>query len=167
MSLDLGPETLWQQESNSCWFTNIQPVCDLCGKKVERVAEIKVQEEDDATRACFISLDNRNCFQQAMNMFYAQNPDVDLLLVRSVEYKPIGKHAKNSTKRKREAIGLSKRYNILNRDGFQCVLCGASGKEAKLEIDHIIPVAEGGTEAMGNLQTLCFFCNRGKGAKTE
>jgi len=34
-----------------------------------------------------------------------------------------------------------------------------------LEIDHIHPVKEGGTNDEGNLWTLCYCCNRGKAAK--
>jgi len=50
----------------------------------------------------------------------------------------------------------------MNRDGFQCVKCGASGKDANLEVDHIIPISKGGKSTMDNLETLCFKCNRGK-----
>ncbi|MGD9733107.1 MAG: YozE family protein [Desulfamplus sp.] len=67
----------------------------------------------------------------------------------------------------RRSISNSKRYDVLKRDRFQCVLCGASGNEARLEIDHIIPVSRGGTDAISNLQCLCFKCNRGKHAKTD
>ncbi|MBI4006518.1 MAG: HNH endonuclease [Gammaproteobacteria bacterium] len=41
-------------------------------------------------------------------------------------------------------------------------MCGANGPGVKLEVDHIISVAEGGSDALNNLQTLCFECNRGK-----
>jgi 5-methylcytosine-specific restriction endonuclease McrA len=34
-----------------------------------------------------------------------------------------------------------------------------------VEVDHIIPIALGGTNAKHNLQLLCRFCNRSKGAK--
>jgi hypothetical protein len=34
-----------------------------------------------------------------------------------------------------------------------------------LEVDHIIPVAEGGKGSTDNLITACFDCNHGKGAK--
>ncbi len=65
----------------------------------------------------------------------------------------------------RTAISPQLRYFVLKRDGEQCVKCGASPKkdpEVTLEIDHIIPVADGGTEEPGNLQTLCRSCNQGK-----
>ncbi|MBR5502670.1 MAG: HNH endonuclease, partial [Oscillospiraceae bacterium] len=34
-----------------------------------------------------------------------------------------------------------------------------------LEIDHIIPVSKGGVTEEGNLQTLCWKCNRAKSNK--
>lgn len=58
------------------------------------------------------------------------------------------------------------RYNVLKRDNFTCQKCGASNKDgAKLEVDHIIPVAKGGKTIMSNLQTLCDRCNNGKSDK--
>jgi len=47
---------------------------------------------------------------------------------------------------------------ILQRDDFKCVKCNKQG----LEIDHIIPVALGGTNEISNLQTLCSRCHREK-----
>nr|DAS66081.1 MAG TPA: HNHc [Caudoviricetes sp.] len=60
------------------------------------------------------------------------------------------------------------RQHIKERDGFTCKKCGASlQKEPNLllEIDHIIPVSKGGLTTEDNLQTLCWRCNRSKGAK--
>jgi HNH endonuclease len=64
-------------------------------------------------------------------------------------------------------IGISKktRFDVFKRDGFQCAYCGAHPSETVLlEVDHIHPVAEGGTNDMDNLVTACWDCNRGKGA---
>lgn len=72
-----------------------------------------------------------------------------------------------SRKYARRSVSNSKRYDVLRRDKFQCVLCGASGSDAKLEIDHIVPVARGGSDDTGNLRCLCFKCNRGKHSKIE
>ena len=65
----------------------------------------------------------------------------------------------------RPPISQRLRYTILKRDQEQCVKCGASPKknsEVTLEVDHIIPVAKGGTNDPKNLQTLCWSCNQGK-----
>lgn len=72
-----------------------------------------------------------------------------------------------SGKYTRCSISNSKRYDVLRRDKFQCVLCGAGGSEANLEVDHIVPISRGGTDEIGNLRCLCFKCNRGKHAKIE
>lgn len=54
------------------------------------------------------------------------------------------------------------RERIFSRDGYACVHCGAVDF---LAIDHIIAVANGGTNEDDNLQTLCISCNSSKGAK--
>lgn len=57
----------------------------------------------------------------------------------------------------------SKRFLIMRRDEFRCQLCGASSQDgARLEIDHKVPVAHGGTDEDANLWTLCSTCNKGK-----
>lgn len=53
------------------------------------------------------------------------------------------------------------RFNILERDCFRCRYCGA-GPEARLQIDHIMPRARGGTDDPDNLATACWACNNGK-----
>jgi hypothetical protein len=60
------------------------------------------------------------------------------------------------------SISLRKRFFVMKRDEFTCTLCGASGRGVRLEVDHKVPRAKGGTDDLDNLQTLCFNCNRGK-----
>lgn len=60
------------------------------------------------------------------------------------------------------------RKYILQRDNYTCRICGANlnaEPHLLLEVDHIIPVSKGGMTAESNLQTLCWRCNRSKGAK--
>lgn len=60
------------------------------------------------------------------------------------------------------------REKIKVRDNFTCQICYLStSKEANLllEIDHIVPLSKGGITSEKNLQTLCWRCNRSKGAK--
>jgi hypothetical protein len=67
---------------------------------------------------------------------------------------------------KRKALSKKIRFEVLKRDKFTCKWCGKSAvqDDVVLEIDHIIPVKEGGDNHMLNLVTSCFDCNRGKGA---
>ncbi|PSO88617.1 MAG: HNH endonuclease [Cyanobacteria bacterium SW_8_48_13] len=59
----------------------------------------------------------------------------------------------------------SVRVSVLHRDGHKCVFCGRSAKQLQLEVDHIVPFSQGGSNNSQNLQTLCIDCNRGKGAR--
>jgi len=52
---------------------------------------------------------------------------------------------------------LKKKYN------YTCLMCGKKEPEIKLSIDHIIPVSEGGTNWIENIQPLCRSCNSKKG----
>lgn len=70
--------------------------------------------------------------------------------------------AKQHSRPKRKAISKKLRLLILERDGYRCRLCGRTAKDTKLEVDHITPVAKGGTDSLSNLRTLCIDCNRGK-----
>ena len=68
----------------------------------------------------------------------------------------------------RGQLSDSLRYDILRRDRFRCVICGASADDgARLHVDHIIPVSKGGKSEYDNLRTLCERCNIGKSDKIE
>jgi 5-methylcytosine-specific restriction endonuclease McrA len=59
-------------------------------------------------------------------------------------------------------INHRKRQIVYERDGFKCKKCGKTEEFAKLEIDHIVSIAEGGNNCLENLQTLCYQCNMNK-----
>lgn len=72
------------------------------------------------------------------------------------------------TKEQRALMTTKLRTHIKERDNFTCCQCGNSLKAEPnllLEVDHIIPIAKGGLTIEDNLQTLCWKCNRSKGAK--
>jgi 5-methylcytosine-specific restriction endonuclease McrA len=68
-----------------------------------------------------------------------------------------------NNKQKRSPIPTVLRHEVFLRDGYRCRECGATNQETSLEVDHIIPVSQGGTDELKNLQTLCTACNRAKG----
>jgi hypothetical protein len=57
------------------------------------------------------------------------------------------------------------RFEVFKRDKFTCQYCGRSGPNVLLELDHIVPKSEGGSDDILNLVTSCADCNRGKGPK--
>lgn len=77
---------------------------------------------------------------------------------------------------KRRRISPTQRKAVLERDGYKCRICGISrqylddkvpglGEYLRLEIDHIVPITQGGTSDESNLQCLCWRCNSLKGSK--
>jgi hypothetical protein len=63
----------------------------------------------------------------------------------------------------RVAIPKRLRFKVMRRDKFRCQLCGLTQKDGvRLEVDHKVPVAEGGRNVIENLWTLCHPCNNGK-----
>ena len=63
------------------------------------------------------------------------------------------------------------RRHILERNGFTCQVCGAGageeslcepGKKCRLEIDHTVPISQGGTDEEHNLRAVCVWYNKDK-----
>lgn len=54
------------------------------------------------------------------------------------------------------------RFEILRRDHHACRYCGAKAPDVTLQVDHIVPVALGGTNDPDNGITSCVDCNQGK-----
>ncbi|MCK9350869.1 MAG: HNH endonuclease [Clostridiales bacterium] len=65
---------------------------------------------------------------------------------------------------KRKGLSKKVRFEVFKRDSFKCAYCGKSPPAVTLEVDHIVPVADGGENDMSNLITSCHDCNSGKGA---
>lgn len=62
------------------------------------------------------------------------------------------------------AITKRTRFEILRRDEHTCRYCGATAPDVILEVDHVIPVALGGSDDPSNLVAACEDCNTGKGS---
>ena len=56
----------------------------------------------------------------------------------------------------------NKRLSILQRDGYECYVCGGQAEQ----VDHLIPRAKGGDVFDDdNLMAICGRCNRAKGGR--
>ena len=60
------------------------------------------------------------------------------------------------------AVSKRLRYEILRRDNHTCRYCGATAPDVKLTVDHVLPVALGGSDDPTNLVAACADCNAGK-----
>lgn len=58
------------------------------------------------------------------------------------------------------AVSKRTRFEVFRRDDFTCRYC--RGTEGALTVDHVLPVALGGTDDPDNLVAACRDCNAGK-----
>lgn len=92
------------------------------------------------------------------------------MLERFINYLSERVKFKKSAAGQRRLMTPKLRRFIIERDNNTCQLCGNSTFQEPnllLEVDHIVPVAKGGMTEESNLQTLCWKCNRTKGAKVS
>ena len=54
---------------------------------------------------------------------------------------------------------------LLERQACRCAYCRADLRKVSKHADHIVPLSEGGSDAIENIQYLCAPCNLSKGAK--
>lgn len=64
------------------------------------------------------------------------------------------------------AVSKRTRFEVLRRDDYTCQYCGESAPTVTLHVDHVMPVALGGSDYPGNLVTACADCNSGKSSIT-
>lgn len=76
-----------------------------------------------------------------------------------IEFERNYKRSANIKTYKRIALTKVIRNKVLNKNNFRCIKCGA---KRNLEIDHIKPISDEGTNDIENLQTLCYRCHKRK-----
>jgi len=92
-------------------------------------------------------------------------------LWRSNNPEKINAHARNQRARRRNSEGTHTKdevFNLFEKQRGRCATCvkklKSSGK-SRYHVDHITPIAKGGTNWISNLQLLCQSCNCRKSAK--
>jgi len=76
--------------------------------------------------------------------------------------RPARKVAPKAPSKDPAAIPAEVRRQVWERDGGRCAWTGPDGKRCgsrwQLEVDHVDPVARGGTSALGAVRVLCRLC---------
>ncbi len=130
---------------------------ELCeNEKLKPVTKLDVWVEKS-----YISPQGRNRYKDSSHY---DAHDINLCLQEIRTRRAVSETAKYQ----RSLMTDSLRYDVMKRDGFRCVLCGASSKDGvRLHVDHIKPISKGGKTEMSNLRTLCERCNMGKRDKYD
>ena len=55
-----------------------------------------------------------------------------------------------------------RRLLVLARDGYRCAIRGGNCTRVATEVDHIIPIKDGGGHELSNLRAACVPCNHGR-----
>lgn len=76
------------------------------------------------------------------------------------EVNAFSRYIKPDTRRDLGLAWARLRSFVFARDDYTCAYCGTRG--GRLECDHIVPLARGGSDHPGNLAAACFDCNRSK-----
>jgi diadenosine tetraphosphate (Ap4A) HIT family hydrolase/5-methylcytosine-specific restriction endonuclease McrA len=85
---------------------------------------------------------------------------LELCQIKLEEYKKRrGRHIWQHRRVSSGYVSGTLKYEILKRARFRCELCGVSADVRALEVDHIVPRNQGGTDDPDNLQALCYSCN--------
>lgn len=79
--------------------------------------------------------------------------------VRVFTAAPDGKPSRSAMRR---PMAAETRFAVLKRDGYRCRYCGRGADSVELHVDHIVPVASGGSDDQSNLAAACIDCNLGK-----
>ena len=115
-------------------------------------------------------------YQRAKQLMSHRVPDGDPVkiieaalkeLVTKLEKERLGKTSRPSTKQrptKPGTIARATRREVFDRDGFQCTYVDAQGRRCectkRLELDHIVPRARGGSDEASDLRVRCRPHNR-------
>ncbi|CAB4173459.1 HNHc domain containing protein [uncultured Caudovirales phage] len=143
--------------------------CSFCDKKFEIVQ----YAQRFCSYKCGYSYGNRerqkiaNSIPRQVQCCQRCNADLSLkkshAIYCSKKCKSMDHTAKHRAKTRTSSI--ARRLDIYKRDDGKCYMCNGSISLGEVELDHIIPVALGGSSDSSNIAASCRQCNRKKGTK--
>lgn len=90
-------------------------------------------------------------------------PEQAALLDRTSLEERAARGARRRRDGRERSRAYAKKAEIFERDAGVCYLCGQALDVSDVEIDHVIPLARGGTNDLDNLRVVHPSCNRAKG----
>lgn len=59
-------------------------------------------------------------------------------------------------------VSNGKRRQVFNRQSGRCSMCGQKMQYTNFTVDHIVPISNGGSNSLDNLEAMCYMCNHMK-----
>ena len=182
---DLEYEVRYLEELEFCinfldmqneFIDKMENLCEKAKQELPLHIKVFVSKEKLPFLICNIPLKAKNRKSYAFEFLYVSpagksrseyKVDISNVILKKIEIEMENKlKKKGHIKAQRNAMTADLREAVKQRDNYTCQMCGNSVyKEPNLllEVDHIIPISKGGKTEAGNLQTLCWRCNRKKG----
>ena len=139
------------------------------GKKI--VSKIEPLSQNGFYVQLTMTREGYETYQRAKQLMSHRIPDGDTVkifetaltvLVDKLEKERLGKTTRPQKKRRPSKpghIAAETRREVFERDGFQCTYVDAHGRRCqckkRLELDHIVPRARGGSDEASNLRVRC------------
>lgn len=120
----------------------------------ERKARYAANKETAKRQALTWTAANREKHREAVKRYRAKNPEIKRAEKAKRRAAILGGGGTHTAKDVR---------SLLASQRWRCVYCKGSIRDSH-EVDHIVPLALGGSNDKTNLQMLCGTCNRQKGA---
>ncbi len=92
---------------------------------------------------------------------YPAGTQRETAIKRDADWKESKRQRRNAKARERYTARKF-RDQVLERDNHRCVYCRAELKTEAAHIDHRVPLKDGGSQDIDNLQATCSKCNRRK-----
>lgn len=136
--------------------------CEVSHRDLAHFVDVSMSTTRRAVR-CLESIGavtvTRRHGQGVSNIYTLQTNPPESITERARKPRPLT--AKQSTRKTRN--------RLIERDGGSCRKCGIPGEDLPegevLHVDHIIPIARGGSDELANKQLLCPPCNMEKGIR--
>lgn len=146
-----------------------RPGCHECARERQRAYNAAHREERNAYYRAYREANPEKCKAYEATHYAANR---DKRKAKSAAYRAANPEAVSAVWHTRRArkLGIEGSFTaeewraIKGRQNGRCALCQA---ECDLTVDHIVPLARGGTNFADNIQGLCGTCNRSKGDKLD
>lgn len=146
------------------FFTELADKCQACGIPLDAFIKEKLEELEE--RARILLTPSGKWFADNSTRFAAYAETVLRRPLDGTEsYGPESLLERTRLRfypERREGYEESTKRTLLRQANRRCVMCGISLATSDMQVDHILPLSEGGSNHTLNLQALCLDCNSGK-----